>query len=126
MRISDWSSDVCSSDLSVLLVLIGGVLGLGLAAALGPAITTVSGGVISMPAVDASSCLIGLGLMVAIGLLVGVLPAMSAMRLNIRDPLAHRRRSHSAASCHATSQVDSGPCSPVPCGRSRHRRPMGL
>src|SRR3546814_2177084 len=40
---------------SVLLVLIVGVLGLGLAAALGPAITTVSGGVISMPAVDASS-----------------------------------------------------------------------
>src|SRR3546814_8515265 len=49
---------------SVLLVLIGGVLGLGLAAALGPAITTVSGGVISMPAVDAASWLLGLGLMV--------------------------------------------------------------
>src|SRR3546814_21073764 len=40
---------------SVLLVLIGGVLGLGLAAALGPAITTVRGGEISLPAVDAHS-----------------------------------------------------------------------
>src|SRR3546814_5346997 len=44
---------------SVLLVLIGGVLGLGLAAGLAPAITTVSGGVISMPAVDAGSWLLG-------------------------------------------------------------------
>lgn len=75
---------------SVLLVLIGGVLGLGLAAGLGPAITTISGGVISMPAVDASSWLLGLGLMVAIGLLVGALPAMRAMRLNIVDALAGR------------------------------------
>src|SRR3546814_20425717 len=93
---------------SVLLVLIGGVLGLGLAAALGPAITTVSGGVISMPAVAASSWLLGLGLMVAIGLLVGVLPAMPAMRLNLLPPLAARSLGDSQESCHDTTPVT--PC----------------
>src|SRR3546814_10301384 len=89
---------------SVLLVLIGGVLGLGLAAALGPAITTVSGGVISMPEVDAASWLIGLGLLVAIGLLVGVMPAMRAMRLNIVDALAGRRSGHDEEFCHVKQQ----------------------
>jgi putative ABC transport system permease protein len=34
--------------------------------------------------------MVGIGLMVAIGLLVGVLPALRAMRLNIVDALAGR------------------------------------
>ncbi|MBT2143530.1 MULTISPECIES: FtsX-like permease family protein [unclassified Rhodanobacter] len=75
---------------SVLLVLLGGVLGLGLAAVLGPIVSAGSGGVINMPPVHAGSWLLGVGLMVAIGLLVGVLPALRAMRLNIVDALAGR------------------------------------
>jgi putative ABC transport system permease protein len=75
---------------SVLLVLIGGVLGLGLAALAGPVLTAVSGGVINMPPVGVNSWLLGLGLMVAIGLMVGALPAIRAMRLNIVDALAGR------------------------------------
>src|SRR3546814_11742268 len=68
---------------SVLLVLIGGVLGLGLAAALGPVITTVSGGVITMPAVDAGSWLLGLGLMAEISMPVAAMPALRAMGVKI-------------------------------------------
>ncbi len=75
---------------SVLLVLIGGVLGLGLSAVLGPIINVGSGGMINMPPVGANSWMLGLGLMIAIGLLVGALPALRAMRLNIVDALAGR------------------------------------
>jgi putative ABC transport system permease protein len=75
---------------SVLLVLIGGVLGLGLATVIGPVLTMVSGGVINMPDIDLSIWLPGLALMIAIGLLVGALPAIRAMRLNIVDALAGR------------------------------------
>lgn len=75
---------------SVLLVLIGGVLGLGLSAVLGPIINVGSGGMINMPPVGLSSWMLGLGLMIAIGLLVGALPALRAMRLNIVDALAGR------------------------------------
>jgi putative ABC transport system permease protein len=75
---------------SILLVLLGGACGLGLAALLGPVLSAGSGGVINMPAVGLSSWLLGLGLMVAIGLLVGALPALRAMRLNIVDALAGR------------------------------------
>jgi putative ABC transport system permease protein len=75
---------------SVLLVLLGGVIGLGLAALLGPIMSAGSGGMLNMPPVGAGSWAIGIGLMVAIGLLVGVLPALRAMRLNIVDALAGR------------------------------------
>jgi putative ABC transport system permease protein len=75
---------------SVLLVLIGGVLGLGLAGVLGPIVGAASGGVITLPGIGLSSWLLGLGLMIAIGLLVGALPALRAMRLNIVDALAGR------------------------------------
>ena len=75
---------------SVLLVLLGGVLGLGLAAVLGPVITAGSGHVINMPPVGAASWTLGLSLMIAIGLLVGALPAIRAMRLNIVDALRER------------------------------------
>jgi putative ABC transport system permease protein len=75
---------------SVLLVLIGGVIGLGLAAVLGPGLSAGSGGVINMPGVGWSSWALGIGLMIAIGLLVGALPALRAMRLNIVDALAGR------------------------------------
>ena len=75
---------------SVVLVLIGGVLGLALAAGLGPIISVGSGGTISMPPVGVNSWLLGLALMITIGLLVGTLPALRAMRLNIVDALAGR------------------------------------
>lgn len=75
---------------SVLLVVIGGVLGLALAAVIGPAVGQGSGGMINLPPVGLESWLLGLGLMVAIGLLVGALPAVRGMRLNIVDALAGR------------------------------------
>jgi putative ABC transport system permease protein len=75
---------------SVLLVLIGGVLGLGLASLLIPVVSGGSGGALALPPVGMANWLLGLGLMVAIGLLVGALPAVRAMRLNIVDALAGR------------------------------------
>lgn len=75
---------------SILLVLLGGVLGLGLAAVIGPIVNAISGGVINLPPIGLQSWMLGLGLMAAIGLLVGALPALRAMRLNIVDALAGR------------------------------------
>ena len=75
---------------SMLLVLIGGVLGLGLAAVLSPAVTAASNGAIQLPPIGWRSWSLGLALMVGIGLLVGALPALRAMRLNIVDALAGR------------------------------------
>jgi putative ABC transport system permease protein len=75
---------------SVLLVLIGGVLGLGLSGVVGPIADAASKGAVSLPAIGLQSWLLGLGLMTAIGLLVGALPAIRAMRLNIVDALAGR------------------------------------
>ena len=75
---------------SVLLLVLGGVIGLGLAALLAPGVSKGSGGMINLPSVGASSWVLGLGLMLLIGLLVGLLPAWRAMRLNIVDALAGR------------------------------------
>ncbi|MBC7989580.1 MAG: ABC transporter permease [Luteimonas sp.] len=75
---------------SVLLVVIGGVLGVALSAVLGPIVNAVSNGAISIPPLGLNSWLLALGLMLGIGLLVGVLPALRAMRLNIVDALAGR------------------------------------
>ena len=75
---------------SMLMVVIGGTLGLGLAAVVGKVATAGSGGMINLPPVGLESWLLGLGLMLAIGLLVGALPAVRAMRLNIVDALAGR------------------------------------
>jgi len=75
---------------SVLLLLLGGVAGLGLASLLIPVVTAGSGGTLNLPVVGADSWVLGLALMAGIGLLVGSLPAWSAMRLNIVDALAGR------------------------------------
>ena len=75
---------------SVLLVVLGGLIGLGLAAAIMPAMSTASGGVIALPTVPLQTWLIGLGLMIGIGIVVGVLPALRAQRLKIVDALAGR------------------------------------
>ncbi|HVI24617.1 MAG TPA: FtsX-like permease family protein [Xanthomonadaceae bacterium] len=75
---------------SVLLVVLGGALGLGIAALLMPMVSGASGGVIQLPTVMPQTWGIGLALMIAIGVLVGLLPALRAMRLNIVDALAGR------------------------------------
>jgi putative ABC transport system permease protein len=75
---------------SVLLLLLGGVIGLGLASLLIPVVSAGSGGMLNLPVVGVDSWVLGLVLMGAIGLLVGSLPAWSAMRLNIVDALAGR------------------------------------
>ncbi len=75
---------------SVLLLVLGGVIGLGIASLLIPVVSAGSGGMLNLPVVGADSWLLGLALMALIGLLVGSLPAWSAMRLNIVDALAGR------------------------------------
>lgn len=75
---------------AVLLLLIGGVIGVALAGALGPIVSAGSRGAITVPPISGSSWLLALALMVAISLLVGALPAIRAMRLNIVDALAGR------------------------------------
>jgi putative ABC transport system permease protein len=75
---------------SVLLVLIGGVLGVGLSAVFGPVVGKMSNDAINIPPLGLHGWLTALGLMAAIGVLVGVLPALRAMRLNIVDALAGR------------------------------------
>lgn len=75
---------------SVLLLLLGGVIGLGIAALLAPGVSKGSGGMISLPPVGIGSWAMGIAMMVLIGLVVGALPAWRAMRLNIVDALAGR------------------------------------
>lgn len=75
---------------SVLMLVLGGVLGLALASLVIPVVSAGSGGMLNLPPIGASSWLLGIALMVLIGLLVGALPAGSAMRLNIVDALAGR------------------------------------
>jgi putative ABC transport system permease protein len=75
---------------AVLLIVIGGTLGLGLVAMLLPVIGAASGGMLQLPPVGAGTWITGLLLMIGIGVLVGVLPAVRAMRLNIVDALAGR------------------------------------
>ncbi|HVI53448.1 MAG TPA: ABC transporter permease [Luteibacter sp.] len=74
----------------VLLLLLGGVLGLALAGVVVPIVAKGSGGMLNLPPIGASTWILGLALMVAIGALVGALPAIRAMRLNIVDALAGR------------------------------------
>ena len=75
---------------AVLLVLLGGTIGLGIAALLVPAVSAASGGMIQLPGMLAQTWLLGLLLMLLIGAVVGLLPALRGMRLNIVDALAGR------------------------------------
>ncbi len=75
---------------SVLLVVLGGMIGLGIASLLVPAVSAASGGMIQLPGMLAQTWLVGLLLMVVIGVIVGLLPAIRGMRLNIVDALAGR------------------------------------
>ncbi|QWT18999.1 ABC transporter permease [Bacillus sp. NP157] len=75
---------------SVLLLLIGGILGLGLAGIIVPIVAKGSGGMLNLPPVGMQTWILGAALMLVIGAIVGALPAMRAMRLNIVDALAGR------------------------------------
>ncbi|MNP81493.1 hypothetical protein D3C76_1798640 [compost metagenome] len=75
---------------SILLVVLGGVIGMGIAAVLMPGVSKASGGMIQLPTVLGQTWALGLGLMLAIGVIVGLLPALRGMRLNIVDALAGR------------------------------------
>lgn len=75
---------------SVLLMVIGGLLGLGLAALAMPAVSAASGGMIQLGTMPPATWAIGLALMLAIGAAVGLIPAWRAMRLDIVDALAGR------------------------------------
>jgi putative ABC transport system permease protein len=76
---------------SILLVVLGGLIGLGLAPLLMKAAVKGSGGFIQLPSgLPAETIAIGLVLMLAFGVLAGLLPALRGMRLNIVDALAGR------------------------------------
>jgi len=75
---------------SVLLLLLGGVIGLALVSLLGLILPAMSGGMITHTSVGAKSWSLGIALAIAIGIVIGALPAMRAMRLNIVDALAGR------------------------------------
>jgi len=75
---------------AVLLVALGGAIGLGIAALIMPAVSAASGGMIQLPGVMSQTWLVGLLLMLGIGAVVGLLPALRGMRLNIVDALAGR------------------------------------
>lgn len=75
---------------SVLLLVIGGVIGMGIASGLAPGLAKGSGGMIQLPSIGASSWIEGIVLMILIGIVVGVLPALRGMRLKIVDALAGR------------------------------------
>ena len=78
------------SQPTALLIVLGGLLGMALAGAIVPIVSAASGGIINLPGIPGETWLVGLVLMVAIGLVIGTLPALRAMRLKIVDALAGR------------------------------------
>lgn len=74
----------------VLMLLIGGFIGLGLVAVLVPVLAAKAGGMLPFHNVGAGTWEFGIALMIVIGLVVGLLPAVRAMRLNIIDALSGR------------------------------------
>ena len=75
---------------SILLIVLGGMLGMSLASAIIPVIGAASGGMVALGGIPSETWTLGLILMVLIGVLVGALPALRAMRLSIVDALAGR------------------------------------
>ncbi|KGE50494.1 FtsX-like permease family protein [Xanthomonas axonopodis pv. vasculorum] len=74
---------------SVLLIGLGGAIGLGLAALILPGLASKAMGMLP-PNVPLQTWLVGAGLIVVIGVVIGVLPALRAKRLKIVDALAGR------------------------------------
>jgi putative ABC transport system permease protein len=75
---------------ALLIVMIGGFTGLGVAAMAMPLISSASNGAIPLPGLQPQTWAVGFGLMLAIAVVVGGLPALRAMRLKIVDALAGR------------------------------------
>jgi putative ABC transport system permease protein len=75
---------------SMLLIGLGGLIGMGLAALVIPAVAARSGGLMPTQTVPLQTWLVAFGLMAGIGIVVGVLPALRAQRLKIVDALAGR------------------------------------
>lgn len=75
---------------SVLLIVLGGLLGMALASVAIPVLGSASRGALPVHAVPAQTWLIGGALMLVIGVVVGLLPALRAQRLKIVDALAGR------------------------------------
>ena len=63
---------------AMLLVVLGGLIGLGIAAIVMPAVSAASMGLIQLPHMPRATWLLGIGLMLVIGLVVGLLPALRA------------------------------------------------
>jgi putative ABC transport system permease protein len=74
---------------SVLLILLGGLVGVGIAAIIVPALSGKVGGLLPND-VRWQTWLAGAALMLGIGIVVGWLPALRGMRLRIVDALAGR------------------------------------
>ena len=75
---------------AVLLIALGGLIGLAIAAVVVSGLRVSLGSTIPMSPVGASIWLRGIALMIVIGLVVGALPALRGMRLRIVDALAGR------------------------------------
>ena len=75
---------------SVLMLLLGGIIGMALVSVIMPGIGARSGGMIPVHGVSMNTWLAGVALMLAIGVVVGWMPAWRAMRLNIVDALSGR------------------------------------
>jgi len=75
---------------SLLLLIVGGVAGIGLARAAIPALNWAAGGLLPVTVIPAQTWALGLALMLLIGLVVGLPPALRALRLTIVDALAGR------------------------------------
>jgi putative ABC transport system permease protein len=72
---------------SCLLTIIGGVVGLGLASMVIPAMAGQLAGLLPMFFLPARDLVTGFGLAVALGLVTGFFPAIQAMRLRVADAL---------------------------------------
>ena len=75
---------------AVLLLVLGGAIGMALAGVVVDIVRARIGNTVPLAPLDVSIWLLGLALMVAIGLVVGVLPAVRGMRLRIVDALSGR------------------------------------
>ena len=73
---------------SVLIMLIGGLLGIGVGWVLVQGVAKVAGAFLPGIFLSPESILAGIGLMLAAGVVAGVFPALKAMRLSIVDALA--------------------------------------
>jgi len=72
---------------SCLIALLGGALGLGLAALLVPAVGKALATMLPMFYFPARDLILAIGICIALGLLTGIFPAVMAMRLRVADAL---------------------------------------